>query len=205
MPDLLLASGNPGKVREMQAILHHLPGRLLTPPDVGLFLHVTEDGNSYEANARKKALAYCRASRLITLADDSGLEVDALGGAPGILSARFSPIPSASDGDRRAYLLDQLAGHPQPWTAHFHCTVVIVTPAGEDYVHSGNCYGQVVASERGHRGFGYDPLFLLPDLGKTMAELDEDQKNKISHRALALQNALPTLYKLFNSEDPGGR
>lgn len=198
MPDLLIASENPGKLREMQAILQDLPIRLLTPADVGLFLNVTEDGDSYEANARKKALAFCRASRLPTLADDSGLEVDVLGGAPGLHSARFSPRPDASDGDRRAYLVEQLAGHPQPWTAHFHCTIVLVTLAGEESVHTGDWYGEVIPNGRGHRGFGYDPIFLVPEFGKTIAEMEDTQKNKISHRALALQSARPALERIFS-------
>ncbi len=198
MHDLLIASGNPGKLREMQAILQDLPIRLLTPADVGLFLNVTEDGESYVANARKKALAFCRASRLPTMADDSGLEVDVLGGAPGINSARYAPRSDASDGDRRAYLLEQLAEYPQPWTAHFRCTIVVVTLAGEESVHTGEWYGEVIPKERGHRGFGYDPIFLIPAIGKTVAEMEDTQKNKISHRALALQSARPALERIFS-------
>lgn len=198
MPDLLIASENPGKLREMQAILQDLPIRLLTPADVGLFLNVTEDGDSYEANARKKALAFCRASRLPTLADDSGLEVDVLGGAPGLYSARFSPRSDASDSDRRTYLVEQLAGFPQPWTAHFRCTIVVVTLSGEESVHTGEWYGEVIPKERGHRGFGYDPIFLIPEFGKTIAEMEDTQKNKISHRALALQSARPALERIFS-------
>lgn len=200
MRELLIASTNPGKLREMQAILQHLPISIIQPADIGVKLHVEEDGDSYQANASKKARAYCAASGRVTLADDSGLEVQVLGGAPGLFSARYSPKPGASDADRRIYLLQNLAVYPQPWLAHFHCTVVIATPAGKSYVHEGNCYGQVINGERGQNGFGYDPIFFLPQFGKTMAELDDEIKNKISHRALALMDALPSLQEIFKLE-----
>lgn len=200
MQELLIASTNPGKLREMQAILQYLPITIIQPADIGVSLHVEEDGDTYQANAKKKALAYCQASGRITLADDSGLEVDALGGAPGLYSARYSPLPGANDADRRVFLLQNLTGYPQPWLAHFHCTVVIATPGGESFVHDGNCYGQVIAEERGKNGFGYDAIFFLPALGKTMAELDDALKNQISHRAVALRESLASLQKIFKAE-----
>lgn len=196
MKTILIASSNPGKLREIQSLLQDIPVKLVLPSDIGVSLDVLEDGDTYLKNARKKALAYCQASGLITLADDSGLEVEMLDGAPGIHSARFAPQPGATDADRRTYLLQQLAGQPQPWKAHFHCTVVIVTPDGEEYHHSGNCYGEIIPEERGSDGFGYDPIFYLPDLGKTMAEISMFEKNRRSHRALAILDARPTLLKL---------
>ena len=196
MQTLLIASTNPGKLEEIRFMLKALPVKLVLPADLGIHLDVVEDGETYLANATKKALAYCQASGLITLADDSGLEVDALNGEPGLYSARYARKPGATDADRRAYLLEKLAGFPQPWPAHFHCTVVIATPQGNQYHHDGNCYGEIIPEERGQNGFGYDPIFYFPDLGKTMAELPDDHKNRISHRALAIQAACPTLEML---------
>ncbi len=196
MKTVLLASTNPGKLREFQSILHDLPVKFVLPAALGIHLTVVEDGKTYLENAQKKAQAYCQASGLITLADDSGLEVDALNGAPGLYSARYAPQPKATDADRRTYLLAQLAGKPQPWQAHFHCTVVIATPEGEEFNVSGNCYGQIIAEERGTGGFGYDPLFFMEDVGKTMAELSPAEKNQRSHRARALMEAAPRLVRL---------
>lgn len=200
MQTLLIASSNPGKLREFQSILQDLGVKLVLPADIGVQLTVEEDGSTYYENARKKALAYCQASGLVTLADDSGLEVDVLDGAPGLHSARYSPLPGANDADRRAYLRQQLQGYPPPWNAHFHCTTVVAIPGGEHYTFEGNCYGEIIAEERGEHGFGYDPIFLLPDRGLTMAELPEEEKNRISHRGRATLAALPTLKKIFNIE-----
>ncbi len=196
METVLIASSNPGKLKEFQSILQNVPVKLVLPSDIGIHLNVVEDGNTYLENARKKAWAYCKASGLITLADDSGLEVDALNGAPGLYSARYAPQANATDADRRVYLLEQLAGKTQPWHAHFHCTVVIATPSGEESHHVGNCYGQISPDKRGTGGFGYDPIFLLPELVKTMAELTPAEKNQRSHRALAVLEAVPTLLKV---------
>lgn len=196
MKTVLIASSNPGKLREIQSLLQDIPVKLVLPADLGIKLDVVEDGDTYLKNAQKKARAYCEASGLITLADDSGLEVDVLDGAPGIYSARYAPQPGASDADRRVYMLEQLSGKPQPWSAHFHCTVVICTPDGEEFNHVGNCYGEIIPEERGNDGFGYDPIFYLKDLGKTMAEISMTEKNQRSHRALAVLNAKPTLLAL---------
>ena len=160
---LLLASENPGKLLEMQSLLVDLPVELLIPAQIGLSLAVEENGKTYADNAALKALAYTRISGLVTLADDSGLEVDALGGRPGLYSARFAPVPNATDADRRAYLLQQLNGMLQPWLAHFHCTVAIAEPAGSLYFAEGECQGKIIAEERGQEGFGYDPIFFLPE------------------------------------------
>jgi XTP/dITP diphosphohydrolase len=196
---LLIASTNRGKLKEIQAILNGLPVELLMPEDLDIHLDVEEIGQTYAENAALKALAYCSASGLITLADDSGLEVDALDGAPGLYSARFSPKPNAQDADRRAYLLEKLQGLPRPWPARFHCTVAIATPSGEMFHAEGICPGEILDHEAGTNGFGYDPLFFLPQFNCTMAELSSEEKNKISHRARALQAALPILKRLIES------
>jgi len=199
MPKLLIATENQGKLREFQELLAGLGYELVTPRQVGLTLNVIEDGDTYAENAGKKARAYAAASGLVALADDSGLEVDALDGAPGLYSARYHPRPGASDADRRAYMLENLGEKPRPWKAHFHATVAVATPGGELYFAEGNCYGEIIPEERGAGGFGYDPIFLVGGLGYTMAELSMDEKNRLSHRALAVQNAIPILKKVFDA------
>ena len=197
MQKLLIATGNRGKVKEIQSLLEGLDVELVTPKDIGLELEVHEDGQTYAENAGKKALAYSKASRLLSLADDSGLEVDALDGAPGLYSARYSPLPGATDANRRAYMLQNLTGKARPWTAHFHATIAIGLPDGQVQFADGNCYGEIIPDERGDNGFGYDPIFFIPETKKTMAELSMDEKNRLSHRALAVKNALPILQKLL--------
>jgi XTP/dITP diphosphohydrolase len=154
---------------------------------------VVEDGITYAENARKKGIAFARESGLLSLADDSGLEVAALDGRPGLHSARFSPIVGATDADRRQHLLKQLRGHPRPWTAQFRCVVCLVSPAGDEFLVEGICPGEIIPQERGHNGFGYDPIFLLPELNHTMAELSMEEKNRLSHRARAVMAARPAL------------
>lgn len=193
MKRLLIASSNPGKLSEIQAILGELECELRTPGGSGIQIEVEETGQSYAENAALKALAFCNASEMATLADDSGLEVDALGGLPGLRSARFSPLPNASDADRRKYLLSLLSGKPRPWKARFRCTIALAFPNGALQFAEGECAGEIIPEERGSNGFGYDPIFLLPELGCTMAELADQQKNKLSHRARALQAARPLL------------
>lgn len=197
MNKLLIASNNKGKVKELQELLRELNIELLIPSDLNLVLEVEEDGVTYAENASKKAVAFAQASKLISLADDSGLEVDLLDGAPGLYSARYSPVPNANDADRRLYLLQNLKEKPRPWKAHFHATIAIAQPAGKVQFATGDCYGQIIQEERGAGGFGYDSIFFIPELGKTMAELEMGQKNRVSHRALAVINALPILRSLF--------
>ena len=197
MQSLLIATRNPGKIHEIQSLLEGMEISLITPDMVGISLNVEEIGNSYEENAALKAHAYAHLSNMVTLADDSGLEVDVLGGLPGIRSARFSPQANATDADRRAYLLEMLHGHPQPWTAHFHCTVAIATPGDKIIYTQGNCPGEIILTERGTNGFGYDPIFLIPAAGLTMAELSMAEKNRLSHRARAVKAALPVLEALL--------
>lgn len=203
MHKLLIATGNAGKVKELRVLLEELDVELVTPRDIGLEMEVVEDGLTYEQNAGKKALAYCQASGLVCLADDSGLEVAALDGAPGLYSARYSPLPNATDADRRAYMLKNLGGKPRPWTAHFHATVAIGVPGGAVLFAEGNCHGEIIAEERGQNGFGYDPIFFLPETNCTMAELSMQQKNRLSHRALAVKNALPLLRDVMKKAGAG--
>lgn len=197
MNKLLIATNNKGKVVELQELLTGTGIEFVTPAEIGLELEVEEDGSTYEENASKKAVAFAQASGLISLADDSGLEVDALSGAPGLYSARYSPKPGAKDADRRAFLLHNLKDKPQPWTAHFHATIAIAIPGGSVELAEGNCYGEIIPEERGTGGFGYDPIFIIPDLGKTMAELEMEEKNRLSHRARGVMNALPILKNIF--------
>ena len=198
MKELLIATNNKGKVKELQELLRELNVQLVTPAEINLDLDVEEDGATYIENAAKKAIAFAQASGLISLADDSGLEVDALDGAPGLYSARYHPKPGANDADRRAYMLENLQGKPRPWKAHFHATIAIAIPGGDVKIADGNCHGEIIPEERGTGGFGYDPIFFMPELGKTMSELEMDEKNRLSHRARAVINAMPVLKEIFS-------
>jgi XTP/dITP diphosphohydrolase len=189
---LLLASNNEGKLRELRALLEGLELELLDPETMMLKLEVEETGDDYASNASLKAAAFSEASGMWCLADDSGLEVDALGGAPGLHSARLIG-PTRSDSERRAHLLSLLAPHPRPWTARFRSAVALASPKGEIELANGKCIGEIIPEERGEMGFGYDPIFLLTDIGKTMAELEMEEKNHLSHRAHAVRALLPLL------------
>lgn len=196
-PTLLLATGNPGKIREFRALLSGLPWTLRTLTDLEILADVPETGSTYRANAALKARAYAALSGLPTLSDDSGLEVAPLGGEPGVRSARYAPLPEATDADRRRYLLGRLAGSPRPWPARFCCVVAVVFPEGDELYGEGTCPGEIIPEERGAGGFGYDPIFQLP-AGKTMAELSREEKNRLSHRALAVKDVLPRLVARFD-------
>lgn len=198
MTALLLASQNLGKIREMEALLTEHGIELLTPVEIGLSLPIEETGNSYAENAAIKASAYAKATGFITLADDSGLEVGALGGSPGVHSARYSPLPNATDADRRAHLLSGLRGTKRPWGARFVCTVAIAAEPESIHYTQGICKGEIIPHERGQGGFGYDPLFYIPELKRTMAELTMVEKNQISHRARAINKAIPVIKKLLS-------
>lgn len=193
---LLIATTNRGKQAEFRQLLRGLKAHLLFPQDLGLSLEVKESGQTYAENAALKARVWAQASGLLTLADDSGLEVEALGGAPGLYSARYAPQPQATDADRRRHLLRNLAGHPRPWKAQFRCVLAIAEPQGPIHFAEGVCPGEIIPEERGAHGFGYDPIFLLPQKGKTMAELTPEEKNRLSHRGRAVQAAWPLLMAL---------
>jgi len=196
-PKLLLATNNRGKVAEMQALLAGLPIELVTPASIGLELDVPENGETYAENATVKAEAFARASGLVSLADDSGLEVDALDGRPGLHSHRFAPEPDATDADRRRHLLLRLGGKPRPWTARFRATVAVAAPGQGTRHATGTCEGEIIPEERGSNGFGYDPLFFIPEFSRTMAELTMNEKNRLSHRARAVNNAIPILKEIL--------
>ena len=196
MPKLLLATSNPGKIKEYRFLLDSLGYQIITLAEEGIVKVVTESGNSYEKNARLKAITYAKLSQLTALADDSGLEVDALNGEPGVKSARFAG-EAATDAERVSFLLAKLNGVPgEQRTACFKCVIVIATPEGQSKVCYGECRGMIALEAKGENGFGYDPIFFLPELGKTMAELPSEMKNKISHRARASQKARQVLQQL---------
>ena len=197
MPKLLLATSNPGKIREYRFLLDGIGYQITTLNEEGITKTVTESGNNYEQNARLKAIAYARLSQFTALADDSGLEVDALNGAPGIKSARFAG-EAASDEDKVSLLLDKLSGIPwEKRTARFKCIIAIAIPGDRVELCHGECHGMIAFEAKGENGFGYDPIFFLPEIGKTMAELPFDMKNQISHRARASQKARQVLTQLY--------
>jgi XTP/dITP diphosphohydrolase len=186
---LLLATNNRGKIREYTSLLEGIPYRIVTPAELGITTEVEETGHSFEENARLKATTFAAESRLLSLADDSGLEVDALGGEPGALSHRYAG-EGASDEDRYRYLLARLKDIPgEKRTARFRCAIAIAGPDGTVQTFSGECRGVITTEPRGSNGFGYDPVFYVPELGKTMAELTQVEKNRISHRARAAEKA----------------
>lgn len=186
---LLLATRNPGKRIEFQELLGDMPVRILIAEDVGLAdLDVEETGDTLEENAALKAIAYGRASGLPTVADDSGLFVDALGGRPGVLTARFGGP---------AKLLDALAGVPEPRTAHFACVITVWTPDGTIEHVEGVCPGRIATSMRGSGGFGYDPVFMPDGYMQTFAEMGTKQKHPISHRGIAVARILPVLHRVI--------
>ena len=197
MTKLLLATNNKGKVHEYQALLTGIPFDIVTLSDVDITTEVDETGNSFEENATLKATALAKESGLLTLADDSGLEVDALGGAPGSLSHRYAG-ESATDADRINYLLLKLKDMPEKArTAQFRCVIAIAAPDGKVGLCSGICRGIITTAPRGEHGFGYDPVFYVPELGKTMAELLPEEKNRVSHRARAAEKAREVLKGLW--------
>jgi XTP/dITP diphosphohydrolase len=196
MEQLLIATQNQGKFREIQALLADLEIELLTPANLGLDFDVKETGTTYAQNAALKAQAYAQAFGMWALADDSGLEVDPLDGEPGLYSARYAPQPDATDADRRAYLLQQLAPHPRPWTARFCCVVALTHSGADPHFATGICPGEIIPEERGDQGFGYDPIFLVEGMDRTMAELSMGEKNQVSHRARAIKAIIPTLTSL---------
>jgi len=196
MPKLLLATNNQAKVHEYKAILQDLPFELVTPVELGITTIVDETGDNLEENAGLKATALAAESQLLALADDSGLEVNALGGEPGRLSARYAG-ENASDEDRVNYLLTRLKDIPwKERSACFKCVIAIATPNGKIEFCKGECHGFITFEPRGKQGFGYDPIFYLPELDRTMAELPLEEKNQISHRGQAARKAYLVIERL---------
>ena len=197
MPRLLLGTSNEPKAREYSALFADLPLELTTLDREGIDVVVSETGATYAENATLKAVAYASLSRLTSLADDSGLEVEALGGEPGPKSARYAG-EEATNESRIRYLLSKLDGVPwQKRKAYFKCVIAIATPEGMAELCYGECEGIMTFEPKGEGGFGYDPIFYLPELGKTMAELSLAEKNKISHRAQAAREARRVLERLI--------
>jgi len=188
-PRLLIATGNPGKVREFRRMLEGAPFDLVTPADIGLSLEVDETGDTYAANATLKAVAYANASGLLSLADDSGIEVDALDGRPGVRSARYGS-PGLDDAGRTALLVRELEGVPLARRTARYVAVIAIADPNEDAVHlfRGVQEGRIGFEPCGTNGFGYDPVFLVDD-STTQARLSETAKDEISHRGQALRAA----------------
>jgi XTP/dITP diphosphohydrolase len=196
-PKFLVATSNAGKQREYRTLLSALPVEIIFPDDLGISLEVEEDGATFRENAAKKAVALAQASGLLALADDSGLEVDALGGEPGVRSSRYAG-EGANDPRRRAFLLEKLRGVPPPRKARFVCVIAIAPPGVEVRYAEGECRGEITLAQRGTNGFGYDPIFQPEGHSQTMAELTPAEKNRISHRARAAEAAIPILQELFS-------
>lgn len=196
-PRLMLATGNAGKVREIKAILGDAGWDILTPREIGIVLApVAEGGRSYTENAISKAVAAAAASGLPALADDSGIEVDALDGQPGVTSARYGGPSMRDDHDRNALILRRLEGVPMPRrTARFRAVVALVFPGNRVFTREGVVEGHVALAPQGVNGFGYDPIFLRPD-GRSTAELSPEEKDRISHRGIALAALRPLLEEL---------
>lgn len=187
MKEVVIATNNPGKAREFEAMFHSKGYQIKTLKDYPDVPEIAETGTTFEENALIKARTLSGILNQTVLSDDSGLQVDALRGDPGVYSARYAGLEKDDDANN-AKLLESLTGVPlTKRTAQFHCTLALVSPGKEDLVVSGEVPGVILEKPRGENGFGYDPLFYVPELGKTMAEMSEEEKNKISHRALALQ------------------
>lgn len=195
----MIATHNRGKLIEYQAIFADLPLELVTLDEVGVRNDVAETGATFAENARAKAIAYARQTGLLTLADDSGLEVDALGGEPGVCSKRYAG-ENKSDAERIAFLLDKLRDVPAgKRRARFRCAIALAAPDGTIWETDGTCEGEIAFEPRGTNGFGYDPIFQVAARGVRMAELSTAEKNRVSHRARAAEKARHILAAIIAS------
>ena len=200
MPRLLIATNNAGKAAEFRQLLDGCGWQLVTPAELGLKREVEEAGETYAENAAQKALQYAQASGLVTLADDSGLEVDALGGRPGVHSARYAGA-DRTDEERVAKLLEELAGVPdENRTARFRAVIAVADGKGRVELVEGTVEGRIAREPRGTNGFGYDPVFLLPERGMTTAELPSDEKHAVSHRGVAARKARVVLERWLRDQ-----
>ncbi|MCX7680066.1 MAG: XTP/dITP diphosphatase [Spirochaetes bacterium] len=203
---LLLATRNKGKVKEIQQKFSSISKiELLSIEDIekdfGSVGDVIEDGETFAENALKKARTLSQITGLPTMADDSGLVIDALGGEPGIYSARYAG-EGASDADKNFLILEKMKNIPKgKRTARFVCAIALVIPNNGEFVTEGICEGEISAEPKGSFGFGYDPIFFLPEYQKTMAELPLEIKNSISHRAKAIENAVEILNSLLREHN----
>jgi XTP/dITP diphosphohydrolase len=185
--EVVIATRNPGKLREIKEMLAPLGLEVLSLRDFPEIPEIREDGMTFEENAVKKAVAVARQTRRVAIADDSGLAVDALQGRPGVFSSRYAG-ENATDADRYRKLLKEMAGIPEGQReAAFICAVAVASPNRKVEVVKGECRGEIALAPKGSYGFGYDPVFYFPEAGKTMAEFEPEVKNRISHRARALE------------------
>ena len=202
---IVMATTNRGKVKELEAILTHDPAfadvEILTLADAGIpGFDYEETADTFEGNAVGKAVAAAQAANLPAVADDSGLCVDSLGGEPGVYSARWAG-ESATEAERNRLLLERLSGVPEAdRTARFVCVMAIATPDGKLAAAEGTCDGIITSESKGNSGFGYDPVFYVPNLGRTFAELSPVEKNMVSHRRAAINNLAPRLYDILASK-----
>lgn len=193
---IIVATANSGKIREIQALLRELDIELISLLDMPTPPQIEESGTTFEENALKKAQTLATATGMVALADDSGLCVDALGGRPGVHSARYGGL-DASDEQKCLLLLEQLRGIPDHLrSAQFVCVMALVTPEGDEYIFRGECKGFITHQLRGNQGFGYDPIFYYPGEGRTFAEMDSVSKNRVSHRGRALERVVRFLRSL---------
>jgi XTP/dITP diphosphohydrolase len=201
IPKLLLATRNSGKAREYSLLLKRAPFELTTLDAEGIQEDIRESGKTLQENARLKAIGYAVDDRFLVIADDSGLEVDALGGAPGPLSARFGG-KGASDTDKVNLLLSRLRGVPwEERSARFRCVIAIASERKVIGLCEGVCEGIISFEAEGDQGFGYDPIFYIPEMDKTMAELTLEEKNRVSHRARAAEKAVRVLERIRQEID----
>jgi XTP/dITP diphosphohydrolase len=194
---LLLATTNPGKIREIRVALGALPVQLLTLAEVGAIEEPEETGATFAENARQKAEYYSLHSGMLTVAEDSGLVIDALGGRPGVHSARY---PGETYAEKFDLLYDELAPHPRPWTARFTCALVLWHDGRQVFGAEGSVEGEIVRNPRGANGFGYDPIFFYPPYGRTLADVSDEKKLAASHRGKAFRQ----LREWLTDDDAGG-
>ncbi len=199
--EIVIATGNKGKVAEFEKMLAGLNISVKPLSDLGDIAEFEENGNTFQENARGKAEYYSRLTQKVVVADDSGLEVDALNGAPGVRSARYAGVDGLDkDKANNQKLLNELADVPQEQrSARFRCCLCLAGPDGVIFETSGTFEGQIGFEPKGQNGFGYDPLFFIPELGNTAAELDYSEKNKISHRGRAMKTLLAHLSERMES------
>jgi len=197
--EIVLATQNPDKVREIKEVLKDLPIKILTLMDLGLKEKVEEKGKTLEENALLKAKFWAEKTGKWALADDTGLEVEALNGAPGVHTSRYAG-ENASYEDNWKKLLKNMEGIPwEKRKARFRCVIVIVSPQGKRYIAEGSVEGYITLEAKGNKGFGYDPVFYVPEKGKTLAEMSLEEKNSLSHRGKALQKAKEIICNIITS------
>jgi XTP/dITP diphosphohydrolase len=201
---LILSSGNKHKIKEIKDILKDMPFQVVSKDELGYAdFDVVEDGDTLEKNALKKAVELKKLTEGIIIADDTGLFVDALNGEPGVFSARYAG-EQVSYSDNNRLLLKNLEGVPlEKRTAYFKTVIAVLLENGEHVMAEGRCYGKIGLEVKGANGFGYDPLFIVDGTGKTMAEMEEEQKNKISHRGNALLNLKEKLEEIVYEDTSG--